>query len=157
MSRRVNQDQFLEEGYVILRHVIPPEMLDAVCTACEKMIDRQRPPLAASGKLKRPDFAALPAHDQRYATSMHPMTLQVGAAYCRPFLSSGSRAVDALQTRGRRSASSRAARGARFPRRGDGDPPTSASNALPLVGMLRIRRHSSVPRLAYPSALPLAA
>ena len=28
--------------------------------------------------LKRPDFAALPPHDQRYATSMHPMTLQWG-------------------------------------------------------------------------------
>ena len=39
---RVNRDQFLEEGYVILRHVIPPEMLDAVRTACEKMVDRQR-------------------------------------------------------------------------------------------------------------------
>ena len=39
---RVNRDQFIEEGYVILRHVIPPEMLDAVRTACEKMVDRQR-------------------------------------------------------------------------------------------------------------------
>ena len=39
---RVNRDQFLAEGYVILRHCIPPEMLDAVRTACEKMVDRQR-------------------------------------------------------------------------------------------------------------------
>ena len=39
---RVNRDQFIEEGYVILRHCIPPEMLDAVRTACEKMVDRQR-------------------------------------------------------------------------------------------------------------------
>lgn len=39
---QVNRDQFLAEGYLILRNVIPPKLLDAVRTACEKMVDRQR-------------------------------------------------------------------------------------------------------------------
>ena len=52
---RVNRDQFLEEGYVILRHVIPPEMLDAVRTACEKMVDRQR---AIWAREREPDAPA---------------------------------------------------------------------------------------------------
>ena len=52
---RLNRDQFLEEGYVILRQVIPPEMLDAVRTACEKMVDRQR---AIWAREREPDAPA---------------------------------------------------------------------------------------------------
>ena len=39
---KVNRDQFLEEGYVILRNVIPPELLDDVRSAYEKAVNRQR-------------------------------------------------------------------------------------------------------------------
>ena len=39
---QVNRDQFLEEGFVVLRNVIPPDQLDDVRAACEKMLDRQR-------------------------------------------------------------------------------------------------------------------
>ena len=39
---QVNRDQFLEQGYVILRNVIPPALLDNVRAAYEKAVDRQR-------------------------------------------------------------------------------------------------------------------
>ena len=39
---QINRDQFLAEGFIVLRHVIPPKLLDAVRTACEKMVDHQR-------------------------------------------------------------------------------------------------------------------
>ena len=39
---QVNRDQFLEQGYVILRNVIPPALLDDVRAAYEKAVDRQR-------------------------------------------------------------------------------------------------------------------
>lgn len=39
---QVNRNQFLEQGYVILRDVIPPELLDDVRAAYEKAVDRQR-------------------------------------------------------------------------------------------------------------------
>ena len=38
----LNREQFLEDGYLILREVIPPEMLEPVRAAYETMLDRQR-------------------------------------------------------------------------------------------------------------------
>jgi hypothetical protein len=38
----VNRQQFLEDGYVILRQVIPPDQLDSMRQAYETLVDRQR-------------------------------------------------------------------------------------------------------------------
>ena len=38
----MNRDQFLEDGYLIVREAIPPEELESVRTAYEVLVDRQR-------------------------------------------------------------------------------------------------------------------
>ena len=70
---RVNRDQFLEEGYVILRHCIPPEMLDAVRTACEKMVDRQRTIWASE---RAPDDPAGGVWETAAQPRLHLQTMQ---------------------------------------------------------------------------------
>ena len=37
-----NRDQFMEDGYLVLREVVPPAELDALRTGYEQMVDRQR-------------------------------------------------------------------------------------------------------------------
>lgn len=39
---KFSRDQFLEDGYVILRQVIPPQDLDDLRQAYEKLVERQR-------------------------------------------------------------------------------------------------------------------
>ncbi len=39
---QVNQDQFMEDGYLVLRNVIPPDELGALRAGYEIMVDRQR-------------------------------------------------------------------------------------------------------------------
>ena len=39
---QVNQDQFLAEGYLVLRNIIPPDELEALRASYEIMVDRQR-------------------------------------------------------------------------------------------------------------------
>ena len=39
---KINRDQFLEEGYVILRQVIPPEQLGSLRRAYELLVERQK-------------------------------------------------------------------------------------------------------------------
>ncbi len=39
---KVDRDQFLKEGFLVLRNVIPPEMLDELRTGYEILVDRQR-------------------------------------------------------------------------------------------------------------------
>ena len=39
---KVNRDQFMEEGYVVLREVVPAEALDALRESYELMVSRQR-------------------------------------------------------------------------------------------------------------------
>ena len=39
---KVNRDQFMEEGYLVLREVVPPEELDALRESYELMVSRQR-------------------------------------------------------------------------------------------------------------------
>ena len=70
---RVNRDQFLEQGYVILRHCIPPEMLDAVRTACEKMVDRQRAIWASE---RAPDDPAGGVWETAAQPRLHLQTMQ---------------------------------------------------------------------------------
>ena len=70
---RVNRDQFLEQGYVILRHCIPPEMLDAVRTACEKMVDRQR---AIWARERAPDAPAGGVWETAPQPRLHLQTMQ---------------------------------------------------------------------------------
>ena len=41
----LNKDQFLEEGYLVLRNIIPPERLEELRTAYELMVERQTPRL----------------------------------------------------------------------------------------------------------------
>lgn len=70
---RVNRDQFLEQGYVILRHCIPPEMLDAVRTACEKMVDRQR---VIWSRERAPDAPAGGVWETAAQPRLHLQTMQ---------------------------------------------------------------------------------
>ena len=39
---KVNRDQFLEDGYIILRNAIPPDQLDELRAAYEIMVERQK-------------------------------------------------------------------------------------------------------------------
>ena len=39
---QVNRTQFMEEGYLVLREVVPPEELDALRESYELMVSRQR-------------------------------------------------------------------------------------------------------------------
>jgi len=39
---QINRDQFLEEGYLILRQVIPPDQLETLRTTYEIMVERQK-------------------------------------------------------------------------------------------------------------------
>ena len=39
---QINRDQFLEEGYIILPQVIPPDYLETLRAAYEIMVERQR-------------------------------------------------------------------------------------------------------------------
>ena len=39
---KVNRDQFLENGYIILRNAIPPDQADELRAAYEIMVDRQK-------------------------------------------------------------------------------------------------------------------
>lgn len=39
---QVNRDRFLEEGYLIVRGAIPPDQLESVCVAYERMVERQK-------------------------------------------------------------------------------------------------------------------
>ena len=39
---QLNQDQFMEEGYLVLREVIPPAELEDLRAGYERMVDRQR-------------------------------------------------------------------------------------------------------------------
>ena len=39
---KVNRTQFMEEGYLVLREVVPPEELDALRESYELMVSRQR-------------------------------------------------------------------------------------------------------------------
>ena len=70
---RVNRDHFLEEGYVILRHCIPPEMLDAVRTAGEKMVDRQR---AIWARERAPDAPAGGVWETAAQPRLHLQTMK---------------------------------------------------------------------------------
>ncbi len=38
----VNRDQFLEEGYLVLRNVVPPDELDSLRAAYERLVEQQR-------------------------------------------------------------------------------------------------------------------
>jgi len=51
---RVNRDQFLEEGYLVLRNVIPPEKLDALRTSYDILVNRQRTILAQEHDANNP-------------------------------------------------------------------------------------------------------
>jgi len=39
---QLNQDQFMEQGYLVLREVVPPAELEDLRTGYERMVDRQR-------------------------------------------------------------------------------------------------------------------
>ena len=39
---KVDRDRFMEQGFLILRNVIPPEKLEAMRTSCETILDRQK-------------------------------------------------------------------------------------------------------------------
>ena len=39
---KVNRNQFIEDGYLVLREVVPPEALDALRESYELMVSRQR-------------------------------------------------------------------------------------------------------------------
>ena len=39
---KVDRDQFMDQGYLILRNVIPPDKLEAMRTSCETILERQK-------------------------------------------------------------------------------------------------------------------
>ena len=39
---QIDRQQFMEDGYLILRNVVPPGLLDALCAAVEHMVMRRR-------------------------------------------------------------------------------------------------------------------
>ena len=39
---KVDRDQFMEQGYLVLRNVIPPDRLEAMRASCETILDRQK-------------------------------------------------------------------------------------------------------------------
>ncbi len=49
---RVDQAQFMEKGYIILRNVIPPDMLDAIRDSYEVLVERQK---AIWARARQPD------------------------------------------------------------------------------------------------------
>ena len=49
---KVNRDQFLEEGYLIVRNVIPPDELDALRSSYERLVEQQR---AIWAQQRKPD------------------------------------------------------------------------------------------------------
>jgi len=67
----VNRQQFLEDGYVILRQVIPPDQLDSLRHSYEIMVDRQRaiwaqedPPDGVWGRAAQPRLNLTSLADQ---------------------------------------------------------------------------------------------
>ena len=93
--------------------------------------------------LKRPDFAALPDQDQHYATSMHPMTLQWGQSIADRFSAAEANALwarfEPWTTRYKPQNCERPpVSKVRIPiTTSTKYPPTSASNALSPVGVLK--------------------
>ena len=49
---RVDQAQFMEKGYIILRNVIPPDQLDSVRESYEVLVERQK---AVWARERQPD------------------------------------------------------------------------------------------------------
>ena len=39
---QVNRDQFMDQGFLVLRNVIPPAKLDAIRSSCEAILERQK-------------------------------------------------------------------------------------------------------------------
>ena len=52
-----NRDQFIEEGYLVLREVVPPAELDALRTGYEQMVDRPARDLGTRTQSRRPTGA----------------------------------------------------------------------------------------------------
>ena len=44
---KVDRDKFMEQGFLILRNVIPPDKLDAMRASCEAILDRRKAVWAA--------------------------------------------------------------------------------------------------------------
>ena len=39
---KVDRDQFMDQGHIILRNVIPPDKLEAMRASCETILERQK-------------------------------------------------------------------------------------------------------------------
>ena len=55
---RVDRDRFLEEGYLVVREVVPPDQLDEVRAAYEILVERQRETWASQRKPDDPPGGA---------------------------------------------------------------------------------------------------
>jgi hypothetical protein len=51
---QIDRQQFMEEGYLILRNVVPPGLLDPLRAAVEHMVEGRRQPWPSSSSWARP-------------------------------------------------------------------------------------------------------
>ena len=65
---KVDRDQFIDQGYLILRNVIPPDKLEAMRASCETVLERQKVVWARS---RKPDDPA----GGSYETAKQPRVL----------------------------------------------------------------------------------
>ena len=93
----IDPQQFLDDGYVILMNVIPPERLDELRASFETLVDRQQAiwardrddPSNHAYKVKQPRFAFQTGVDAATANTvefcLHAHTLEVSRqALCGP-------------------------------------------------------------------------
>ena len=65
---RVDRDKFMEQGFLILRNVIPPDKLEAMRASCETILDRQKAVWAAE---RGPDDPPGGEHDMVRQPRVH--------------------------------------------------------------------------------------
>ncbi len=61
---KVDRDRFMEQGYLILRNVIPPDKLEAMRASCETVLDRQKAVWASEREQGDPPGGVYEKHRQ---------------------------------------------------------------------------------------------
>ena len=75
---KVNRDQFLEEGYLIVRNVIPPDELDALRSSYEHLVEQQRAIWAQQRKPDDPPGGVWETSEQpRLLLHLNPLADQI--------------------------------------------------------------------------------
>ena len=83
-ERRIDRDRFLEDGYVVVRGVVPPGDLDAVREAYERLVDVQRAIWAESRAEGEPPGGMWETHRQpRLHLSRQPLSQRIDRSTAR--------------------------------------------------------------------------